>query len=218
MESISFTLENVEYSATKPKLRKWLELEELSKKIRTDIKDGNVIEASNSICSCLLLFIDVDISVLKKCFWLDISKAYLSINLLCVPKRKFPILFNKIREEMEIFLDYPGRAWYIWANLLASNYGWSLEYIADLDFEDGIALIQEIILNKQLDKEWQWSLSEIAYPYNKSTKKSEFKPLPRPDWMTQIKKQTSIQSVKLPADMLPTGMVLRWEDNEKIIN
>jgi hypothetical protein len=99
-----------------------------------------------------------------------------------------------------------------------SKYGWTLENTENLYFNDAIAYIQEILIDEQLDKEWQWSLSEIAYQYNDALKKSEFKPLPRPSWMVGMNKIEPPKVERLPVGMMPQGLVMRWEQNEEIVN
>lgn len=81
---------------------------------------------------------------------------------------------------------------------------------SELDPDDGVALLQEILTDDQLEKEWQWSLSEIAYPYNPDTKKSEFKNLPRPVWM-QKEIRKPVKQIKIPASMLPVGIVRHFK-------
>lgn len=101
--------------------------------------------------------------------------------------------------------DYEGRSWFYWSNLFAKAYGWSLEYISELEVNDAFALIQEILTDEQLDKEFTYGLSEIAYPYNSSTKKSVFKPMPRPYWMKEDIKP--LKKFKYARSLLPMGII-----------
>ena len=101
--------------------------------------------------------------------------------------------------------DYEGRTWYAWANLFAKSFSWALEYIAELDLDDAIALLQEMRSSEQLNREWEWMLTEISYD-----KKGKHKELPRPHWM----KGTIIPeaSTKIKKSMLPVGNVLSWNE------
>ena len=101
--------------------------------------------------------------------------------------------------------DYEGREWAYWSHLLAKHYGWTLEYIGGLDVNEALARIQEILTDEQLEREFYYGLSEIAYPYNKSTKKNHFKPLSRPYWMRPA--VPKLKTVKFRRDMLPVGLV-----------
>lgn len=214
--SVSFIVDGKTYSVSKIGLRKWLELEETSKHIIDFMRDKNIVEVVNSMCSYLSCVIDVE--NIRSAFWREVAEAYIKINILCIPSIDLPFLHGKIEDRKDGW-DYDERSWYLWSHLLASHYGWSLEYISELDFNDALALLQEIFVEDQLKKEWEWSLTEIAYPYNKVTEKSEYRPLPRPSWMSG--KAPSIEAtkpVRIPAGMMPVGIVMKWESNEKVIN
>lgn len=101
--------------------------------------------------------------------------------------------------------DYEGRTWHFYSHLLAKHYGWTLEYISQLHPSDALAKIQEILTDEQLEREFQHSLSDVAYPYNSQTKKSEFHPLSRPFWMRPKIKETP--KIKIPAIYMPIGVV-----------
>jgi hypothetical protein len=132
------------------------------------------------------------------------------------PRAKLPILTTKhTKEDKKLSWDYDGRTWNFYSHLLASNYGWTLEYIGKLGIDEVIAKIQEILTEEQLNKEFQWSMSEIAYPYNKSTKKSEFKPLKRPYWM--LAEVTEIKKIKILKSLLPIGNVQDVSGMEKLL-
>lgn len=101
--------------------------------------------------------------------------------------------------------DYEGRTWFYLSHLLAQAYGWTVEYIGNLDVNDALAYIQEILTDAQLDREFEYSLSEVAYPYNKSTKRSVYKPMPRPYWM-KVAVQP-LKKYKYPRSLLPMGVI-----------
>lgn len=214
--SISFSIAGKTYSVSRPGLRKWLELEETNKQIVDYIRDKNMVEASHSICSYLLCIIDAD--DLQSVYWKEVAEAYIQVTMLCIPSIDLPMFQVNLDDKKEGW-DYEKRTWYLWSHLLASHYGWSLEYIAELDFNDALALLEEILVEDQLKKEWEWSLTELAYPYNKATEKSEYKQLPRPSWMTgKVIPAKSMKPVRMPADMIPVGVVMKWETDEKIVH
>jgi len=68
---------------------------------------------------------------------------------------------------------------------------------------EAFAHIQEILTDRQLEQEFFYSLSEIAYPYNKATKKGEFKPMPRPYWMRPAVRPT--KTIRIKRNLLPVG-------------
>lgn len=101
--------------------------------------------------------------------------------------------------------DYEGRTWNHFSHLLASAYGWTLEYIGELDVNEAIGHIQEILTSEYLEQEFTHSLSEVAYAYNKNTKKSDYKPMPRPYWMRPTYDKP-IKKFKIPKSLLPVGV------------
>lgn len=101
--------------------------------------------------------------------------------------------------------EYPGRNWYFWAHTIAKEYGWSLEYIAELDVNDAIKLLQEILVSTQLEKEWSWGVSDKSSGYDSSTKTSRFIPLRRPNWMQKISPVPEV--IKIHRDFLPVGII-----------
>jgi hypothetical protein len=125
---------------------------------------------------------------------------------LCVPKFDFPIFYSKEKTE-QVAADYSEKEWYFWLHFLCSKYHWTVEYTQELFIEDAFGLLQEALIEKQQEREWQWSLTELAYPYDENTKKSVFKPLKKPDWMTIIKDNVP-QKVMIRRDMMPQGVII----------
>lgn len=78
--------------------------------------------------------------------------------------------------------DYPGRALARIVDTLARHYGWDLEHILALPPEVALAHAQECVLARQRCKEWEYSLSEIAWEYDERSKKSKYRPLPPLPW------------------------------------
>lgn len=116
--------------------------------------------------------------------------------------KDLPIL-NAPKSKKEPDWEYEGRTWNHFSHLLAESYGWTLEYIGKMDVNEALGHIQEILTSEYLRQEFTHSLSEVAYVYNKTTKKSDYKPMPRPYWMRPASKPT--QQIKIRRDMLPMG-------------
>lgn len=102
--------------------------------------------------------------------------------------------------------SYDGRLWHQYSHMLARTYGWTLEYIANMTIVEALAKMQEIIVDEQLDREFYYGLSEMAYSYDQRSKVSKFNPLPRPSWMRPKIKE--IKKFTIPASMLPIGVVM----------
>lgn len=204
-------LGNLKIDVSRPKLKVWIRLEDLREKINKGGGEDNLVLSILSYIS--LTIVDISIEELENIPWYDILESYNSIVDICTPLIEFPILSAHAKNDDEAAWEYDERTWYMWSNALARSYSWTLEYIAELDVDDAIGLLQEIYTDEQIRKEWEWSLSEIAYPYNKTTEKTEYKPLPRPSWMQDTKDDImeKIRKIKVDPTYLPVGNVQRWK-------
>jgi hypothetical protein len=205
-------LGNCDYPLVRAKLRAWLVLEDFYNKILEAAGKGNREEFVSSIYSYVSAAFIIPKEDIYSCPWYEVTRAFRQIYETNRPSFDFPILQGVEDKENDIDWDYIGRDWFVWLHLLAGKYGWNVEYIENLDVDDGLALIEEIMVDKQMEKEWQWSMSEIAYPYNEQTKKSIFHPLERPAWMRG--KPKPAKKVKIKASMLPVGTVLKWDTDK----
>jgi hypothetical protein len=100
---------------------------------------------------------------------------------------------------------YTGRDWYFWRHVFTEYYGWQEQYIADLEVEEAFALMQEIMTEEQMEKEWEYGLSEKSVSYDPKTKQGHFNPLPRPNWMRPA--TPVITKVRVKKSMLPEGVI-----------
>jgi len=195
------------------KLKEWLLLEEARERISkaAEVKDYSGISAA--VSAYISAACDVKDWTAKP--WFETMLAFQKVYMANMPTISFPIL--KVKEQGEkMAWEYPGRSWYFWANLFSTNYGWSMETIAQMDIDDALGLFQEIMIEQQLQREWEWSTTEMAFPYNATTKKSEFKPLSRPSWMQPI--LPPMKKVKIRRDLMPMGkiVVLDGSKNTKL--
>lgn len=79
--------------------------------------------------------------------------------------------------------DYPGRNWAWVVHKLASRYGWTRDYIFSLYPEEAAVYLQEILVSEHFEAEERYRLSELAYAYDSTTKKSHYVPYQKPGWM-----------------------------------
>jgi len=182
----------------KPHLKKWIELEQIKFKETDRVK---------KVYSYLSVFLDLPESEFVTLSWEVTLSCFVDCLTLAKPSINFPWLSHPGQKQAEYAWDYSERLWYAFSHLLAKTYHWSLEYIEELEVEYGLALLQEILTDRQLELEWQWSLSELAYPYDSHTKTNKFKPLPRPMWM-QGAADITVKKVKIPKSMMPVGNVI----------
>lgn len=141
--------------------------------------------------------------------WFEVFSAYVVTEKINqVPDgAEFAILRFPTEGEKAVPWDNSLRMFLIWIHLIAKTYAWSKEEIENLWPEEAIGFVQEIMADEQAEREFAHSLSEIAYQYNKTTKKSDYKPLERPLWMT-VKKASKKIITKLRRDMMPVGNIV----------
>jgi len=182
---------------------KWAKMEELARRVDKALTSD--IKNFSTAVHAYLRAVYIPEKILCRLSWTTTITLYFQLRQRNVPN-KIPLLVSKTNTKDEpVSWDYEGRNWYYWAHMLAKEYGWSLEQIGKLSVDDALAHIQEILVDEQLTREFQWTMTEIAYPYNASTKKSEFKPLPRPYFMWT--KAPEIKKVKLLKKLQPIGVV-----------
>lgn len=199
----TITANEVEFEIHRPGLKSWLELDTILQEIRGAAERKEL----NLLAEKIILYLSV---ATEDSFWADVPwydaiKAFTTIYALCDIKFDFAVLKAKGDDEI-LPWDYDERTWFYWAHILAKAYGWALEEIENLDPTHAIALLQEIFVEGQLNKEWEWSLTELAYRYDKITKKSHYEPLKRPTWM-----QLDIGAVKkfrIQKALIPVGNVI----------
>ena len=208
------TLGGKEYEVSRSKLRHWLQLEDLREEIvrATDREDREKFIASIYSYLSVALSVDMDFSILP---WFEIANSFSIVRRLNYPQLEFPML-QASGEKEEMPWSYEGRSWYAWVNILAGEYNWTMEYVAELDIDDAIGLVQEINVEDQLNREWEWMLSEKSVSYDKQGK-GKFNELSRPDWMNgAIILSRESKDYPIKRSMLPVGMVLSWNNEQPI--
>jgi len=211
-------LRKQEFIITRSKFKSWIELEEVREKIFHAIDIEDTDEIGDNILLYVSKALGIDVSSIENLPWKDIAGAYSIIvaenfNIRLLPFMKYSK--KKLEDERDVW-DYSGRLWYSYSHKIANEYKWTLDYINDLDVDDAFALIQEILVSDQLNKEWEWTLSEKSVGYDEATKKSRFIELHRPDWMKPIPKPP--QKVKMPRVMMPQGNIMKLGADGKLEN
>jgi len=200
------------YLLRKPKFKKWTELEDKKYEVLKAVEDSilNLPEVLYGYLSTALRF-KVNYS---KIYWKDTIESFYKIHGVTSTIRKIPITSNQSKsKEDKDHWDYSGRLYYLYANIIASAYGWTEDQISNLDIDSALAYLQEILTDKQLEKEFIWMTSEVAYPFDKATKKSKFHPLSRPYWM--VKEKAIRKAPPIPKSLLPVGNVVRLNEKTK---
>lgn len=211
------TLDGVVYEEiVQAKFRKWLELEAIRDQITKAVE--NVDKQAELVCQYVSTALSLSVDRVAVLDWREVSKALVELITVNHIELELPFLKFPHKEDKRLSWDYEGRNWWSFAQTFAKAFGWTLEYIANLDVVEAMHLFEEIIVEDQLDKEWQWLLSERAVKYNESTKKYEPNPLPRPNWMQDIPMEA--KKIKIRKDFLPVGAVIRARpsDQEYFVN
>ena len=215
---LTVTLNEQTYSLNRSKFREWVMLESIKENIKETAEHRDVKAFSDAIYSYVSLFMGVEIDELDLLPWFDVGYVYLECMAFNQPTLDLPLFMNKYEKHDDVPWDYKERNWYYFVHKLAANYGWSMEQIGELEIDDAFALSQEIASDEQLQREWEYSLSEIAYPYDQASKKSTYKPLQRPFWMMGMKVEGDLKTTKILKSMIPVGNVIKAKRNENIVH
>lgn len=183
--------------------REWVEQQVGKDKILKAVRDK-----SDEFPVHLIQFISTALHIspghLERLPWQVIIKAFYLL-LAKHPIINLPIVSAYVDSVSKDDWDYDGRTWHLYSHLLAKHYGWTLEYISQLQVVEALAKIQEILTDEQLDREFFHGHSELAYTYDSGSKKSTFVPLPRPPWMHKPIQPT--RKLVFPKGSLPLGNV-----------
>lgn len=212
------TLGKNTYTVSRAKFKLWIELGEIQEKILSAVDAQDTDGIGDGIVLYVSKALGIDASEISDLPWKETASAYsllLSENLN-IKQLPFMKHHRKSQEDEKEVYDYPGRLWYSYAHRIMREYGWKLSDISELDVDDALALVQEILISEQLNKEWEWMLSEKSSGYDEAAKRAKFIELPRPDWMKPIPKPP--KQVRIPRYMMPKGNVMKITANGKIEN
>lgn len=192
----------------KPKMSKfkvWTKLEDVRTEIDKAVETNDALGFAELVYCYVSTALSVPEWVLDLISWnmcLFLYKVSVGVNR---PKPIPLLTSDKSKKEKPVGWDYKGRRYFYWSHLLASTYGWNKQQIDNLETDVALAYIMEIVVDQQLEKEFAWSLSEIAYPYDKATNKSVYKPLERPYFM--LEEAPKPKKMMIPKALVPIGVV-----------
>ena len=193
----------------KVNLYKWIELQTLKDKIASS---GGIEFVDHLFKFIVVAEEALNTDDLEALPWFIIGEGFQFLDFINVPNIEFPFLRTspeeRTRNKTRISWDYSERLWFIWLYAFSKEFGWNIEAVKDLDIETACGLMQEIIVNEQMEKEFVHSLSEVSYPYDTSSKSSKYKPLERPAWMRPIFVE---KIVKYPKSFYPEGNVVKLD-------
>lgn len=186
----------------RPRFGKFLKLEEIKYNIiqAAKRKEDQFPELVISYLSAAFSF---PRRIFKNLRWDFVLLLFSLASSKSTPNLGLPLLKpNKQKENKEPW-DYEGRGYALYIHMIASAYGWTEKYIGSLDVDTALALVQEIICDEQLDREFLWGMSEKSYSYNAQTKVGRAIPLERPYFMKQEAKPP--EKIKILKSMMPIG-------------
>ena len=190
-------------------LKEWTVLEENKVVMQEAVERKDFHGIFDTVSSCISTASNANVAWETKP-WYEMLQAYGEVIAINSPTKRFPILTSSDTKEEKLPWEYPGRIWYFWVNLFSGHYGWTKEQIEVLDIDDAIGLYQETLIDDQMQKEWEWiGYGEVAFQYDSSTKKSNFKPLTRPMWMMGITTKPKI--IKMMKKLMPMGNVISYD-------
>lgn len=200
------------------KFKLWIELQDLLGKIHTAVDTELADQIINFVSTANYVpnkfpFSKNKFSTkeLEKSSWQEVASKYLdSVSLLKLKYRlsMFSSLDKKEHEKM--MFEYPERNYFAMIHRISSVYGWGLDYINNLDHNDVLALLQEIEVDAQFEKEWEWDLSEKSHSYNPTTKQSVYNAYPRPTWMQR--EIVPPKKIRVKKSTLPSGVIQNLGD------
>ena len=147
----------------------------------------------------------------EDCSPLEFADGFLRLVELNNVRINLPI-FSESQERKEKVYEYSGRFIATWITRLARMYGWSSEHILNLFPEEAACYIQEAEIQDFNEREFIYRLSDVAYVYDKGTKRSRYVPLKRPGWMLAEKeREKEDEKVRIPAKFIPQGVIIDLE-------
>lgn len=225
VESLAVQIGESVFTSTRSRLGTHIDLYTVFEALIKAVPTGD----NSAIADCLFEYLsitlpDFDRGLFESAPWFEIMLAFMQVyDLNAIPNAdQYAILSTKSggKNKEEVPWHYPGRNMLVWKHLLAKTYGWTLDIINNLWPEQAVIMLMEIIADEQIALEFQHQLSEVAYQYDKSTKKSKYVPLRRPMWMLSGSEKSRSEKKKslittLRSDGLPIGNVIRSENGEE---
>ena len=194
--SIRVTIDGREVEIRRARLGHFLDLERHSSAFYEAVKKRD----SGAAVSALLAYLkealpeEIDLSSLP---WFEITNLFLYIGSLNMLPSNIPLLKSLARDSAKVPWDHKERPFIMWIHIIASTYGWSLTEIRSLWPEEAAIYVQEILLDEQLDREWDHMLSPVAHSADKSGK-DVYKRLQRPSWMAPRPRKQKLLRKTLP--------------------
>jgi hypothetical protein len=212
----TFEINGVSYSVERAKLKRWIGLGRIQDEIQQAVARKDASEVASNLCLYVSTACNVSVEEIQDAPWIEITNAYMACFLVNTIGLRLPMFQISSKDESTMPWNYDGRTWYGYVHTFSKEFGWSIEYIAELDVDDAFALIQEITVSDQMHREWEWSLSDKSVTRDEATGKYKFVPLTRPHWMQEVPKLP--EKTKIPKAFLPVGNVISFRDDQNVVH
>lgn len=219
-DRVEISIGGSEFTIIRSRLGTYLDLGIVEERTSEAIEKGDNAEIADCLYEYLALAIpDLKRKVFESAPWLEIIYAVTVVQQTNrIPNAdRYAILNADGGRSKPPPYSYLGRNKNYYHHILARAYGWSIDEIDQLWPEDAVALIMEILVDEFHEQEFIYSLSEVAYEYDKATKKSRYQPMKKPLWMIQgiktskERRQKSLLT-RLRVDSLPVGHIIKSDE------
>jgi len=204
-DSAKLNLGGLEVEVPRARLGLYLRLAQAHTTISEAVKAKDIGACAVSIREYMGLVIPLSTVDLTHLSGVELLSAYVELSELNSYAIDIPMTKARIVEKQkDSSWDYAGRVLVLWVHIIASAYGWALTEIHSLWPEDAAAYIEEILVDDQLKREWEYSLSTLAYKYDKKGKGTLI-PLSRPGWM---RRSGEPRTTRIPRRLIPMGTII----------
>lgn len=189
------------------RLGKYLDLQDQLTALTKAVKKHDGRAMADAIFEYLRLAIpELSRDQFNDCVWFEITWSFAKIAILNQIPGNLAMIRNKTDGAKPVPWNHDARDRLNWIHVIAGAYHWPKSDIEYLWPEEAVGLIQEILADQQLDREFMHALSEVAYVYNMQTKKSRYVPLLRPPWM--VVRELKQVVTRIPKSMMPAGLII----------
>ena len=216
LDRIEVTIAGLVQTIERVRLGSFLRLQRAAKRLSNSVAQADTGAIADALFEYLTVCIsDLDRGKFNEAPWYEVISAFQELreHNRIRGAEKFSMLTNAgVKNGKTVAWDHDERDVLIWIHTIANAYKWSKTEIEELWPEEAIGYIQEILVDSQFEKEFLYSLSELAYPINEATKKSTFRPMERPPWMVIGGGRKVDRVLK---KMLPIGNVIYPKGEER---
>ena len=211
--SVSVTIGGREFNVARARLGLFLDLEIVLARVSEAVRKDDTGAMADALFSYLSACIpEIDRGAFNEAPWFEVVNAYVRLVAMNRIEGDFAIITRSSSKSKPVPWDYPERIKVLWIHMIARAYNWTKETIENLSIEDAVGFIQEIQVDEQAEREFMHSISEIAYPYDRASKKSKFVPLPKPLWMVLYKE---LPKTRMAKAYLPQGLIITLEEQQR---